>query len=185
MMGVKNVVFIGDVVGKSETIEALRVVGEKDINEINIIYDDMGLFLEENGKVKSIGSEIGAFVRLDDLDQGYAYHQMDRAVFLNPNKTNARVILPAAPYYFITRPHNIDYVFYANNYTNTDIGVELFDDINEALPIFEGKRLAKGTTSEIGMSESTSNPFGAEQHKDLASKLLNYYFENSIKKTPK
>jgi hypothetical protein len=185
---VKNVVFIGDSgAGKSETIEALRVVGEKDINEINIIYDDMGLFLEENGKVKSIGSEIGAFVRLDDLDQGYAYHQMDRAVFLNPNKTNARVILPAAPYYFITRPHNIDYVFYANNYTNTDIGVELYDDINEALPIFEeGKRLAKGTTSEIGMSESYfSNPFGAVQHKDLASKLLKYYFEKLHKENTK
>lgn len=176
----KNVVLIGDSgAGKSETIEALRVVGEDKINEINIIYDDMGLFFEEDGKVKSIGSEIGAFVRLDDLDQGYAYHQMDRAVFLNPNKTNARVIIPASPYYYITKHHKIDYVLYANNYYETTKGIEIFSDVKEILPIFEkGARLAKGTTSEVGMTESYfANPFGAVQHEKEVKALLDKYFD--------
>src|SRR5690606_9677217 len=99
--------------------------------------------------------------------------------FLNPNKVNARVILPASPYYFITKPHQVDYVLYANNYYETPKGIEIFDKLEDVLPIFEkGARLAKGTTSEIGMSESYfANPFGAVQHRELASKLLKHYFK--------
>src|SRR5690606_32202930 len=95
----KNVVIIGDSgAGKSETIEALRLVGSKYISSIDIVYDDMGSFEILNNHILSSGSEIGAFVRLDDLDQGYAYKQIDRAVFLNPNQVNARVVLPASTY---------------------------------------------------------------------------------------
>ena len=81
----KHVVIIGDSgAGKSETIESLRVVGEGKVTSIEIIYDDMGTFDYKDGKVISYGTEIGAFVRLDDLDQGYAYKQIDRAVFFKP-----------------------------------------------------------------------------------------------------
>ena len=47
------------------------------------IFDDMGTFKLINNQVYANGTEIGAFVRLDDLDQGYAYEIMDRALFLN------------------------------------------------------------------------------------------------------
>ena len=35
--------------------------------------------------------KIGAFVRLDDMASGYAYREMDRAIFMNPDKINSRI----------------------------------------------------------------------------------------------
>src|SRR5690606_36565172 len=179
----KNVVIIGDSgAGKSETIEALRLVGSKYISSIDIVYDDMGSFEISNNQVLSSGSEIGAFVRLDDLDQGYAYKQIDRAVFLNPNKTNARVVLPAADYEFVMRNHKVDLLLYANNYDETKSGLEIFDASDDAAKVFEeGKRKAKGTTSEVGMTSTYfANSFGPVQHEDLTKELISTYF-NKLK----
>ena len=47
------------------------------------------LSLGDKGKVKTSGTEIGAFVRLDDLDAGYSFKELDRSVFMNPDKVNA------------------------------------------------------------------------------------------------
>ena len=44
------------------------------------------------------GTEMGAFVRLDDLQSGYAFGQIDRAIIMNPDEVNARVILPVTKY---------------------------------------------------------------------------------------
>lgn len=179
----KHVVIIGDSgAGKSETIESLRVVGEGKVTSIEIIYDDMGTFDIKDGKIVSYGTEIGAFVRLDDLDQGYAYKQIDRAVFLNPNKTNARVVLPAADYEFVMRDHKVDLLLYANNYDETKSGLEIFDASDDAAKIFEdGKRMAKGTTSEVGMTSTYfANPFGPVQHEELTKSLITTYF-NKLK----
>lgn len=183
----KHVVIIGDSgAGKSETIESLRVVGEGKVTSIEIIYDDMGTFDIKDGKIVSYGTEIGAFVRLDDLDQGYAYKQIDRAVFLNPNKTNARVVLPAADYEFVMKDHKVDLLLYANNYDETKSGLEIFDASDDAAKIFEdGKRMAKGTTSEVGMTSTYfANPFGPVQHEELTKDLIATYFnklkENNI-----
>src|SRR5690554_523906 len=176
----KNVVIIGDSgAGKSETIESLRVVGEGKVTSIEIIYDDMGTFDYKDGKVVSFGTEIGAFVRLDDLDQGYAYKQIDRAVFLNPNKTNARVVLPAADYDFVMKDHKVDLLLYANNYDEEKSGLEIFSDIEMAAKVFEeGKRKAKGTTSEVGMTSTYfANPFGPVQHEALTQPLIDDYFK--------
>ena len=179
----KHVVIIGDSgAGKSETIESLRVVGEGKVTSIEIIYDDMGTFDIKDGKIVSYGTEIGAFVRLDDLDQGYAYKQIDRAVFLNPNKTNARVVLPAADYEFVMKDHKVDLLLYANNYDETKSGLEIFDASDDAAKIFEdGKRMAKGTTSEVGMTSTYfANPFGPVQHEELTKSLITTYF-NKLK----
>jgi hypothetical protein len=113
----KNIVVIGDSgAGKSETLEALRVIGSQYIKSMRVIYDDMGTFMIKNNNMVSFGTEIGAFVRLDDLDSGYAYQEFDRAVFLNPDKTNARLILPVSEYHFVMHEHHVDIVLYANNY---------------------------------------------------------------------
>ena len=57
----------------------------------------MGIFKEKDGKVYGYGTEIGAFVRLDDLI-GYAFKELDRSIFMNPDKINARLVMPVAPY---------------------------------------------------------------------------------------
>ena len=67
-----NVLIIGDTAaGKSESLEAFRIMGWEHIRELRIIADDMGsLEVTNEGSVVAYGSEIGAFVRLDDLQQG-------------------------------------------------------------------------------------------------------------------
>ncbi|MEW6230163.1 MAG: phosphoenolpyruvate carboxykinase, partial [Bacillota bacterium] len=76
-----TVLIIGDTAaGKSESLEAFRVLGEEYIRELRVIADDMGsLEIEQDGSIKGYGTEIGAFVRLDDLQPGYAFDQIDRA----------------------------------------------------------------------------------------------------------
>jgi len=176
----KNVAIIGDSgAGKSETLEALRQIGHEYIKDMNVIFDDMGTFYLKDNKVYATGTEIGAFVRLDDLDQGYAYREFDRAIFLNPDQANARLILPVSSYDFIMSDHQVDMLFYANNYKKTNQGLEFFNDINQAIEIFrQGRRLAKGTTQEIGLVDSYfANPFGPVQQKDETDIILNQYFK--------
>ena len=48
--------------GKSETIEALKSLGNEKIKNIEIVFDDMGTFHVEDGTVYAKGTEIGAFV---------------------------------------------------------------------------------------------------------------------------
>ena len=177
---IKNIVVIGDSgAGKSETLEALRVIGNDKIKSMDIVFDDMGVFkLNQKGHVVASGTETGAFVRLDDLDTGYAYEIMDRAIFLNPNKVNARVVIPISSYKFIVKEHLVDMVLYANNYDEENFGVKVFENLDNALDTFKtGKRKAKGTTSEVGLVESYfANPFGPHQMQESCDILLNKYF---------
>lgn len=171
----KNICIIGDSgAGKSETLEALRIIGSEYIKQMRVIFDDMGTFYFKGSKVYAMGTEIGAFVRLDDLDSGYAYQEMDRAIFLNPNQTNARVILPISYFDFVIKDHEIDLVMYANNYKETDEGLRFFEDEALALDVFrKGERFAKGTTSEVGLVSSYfANPFGPVQRLEETDELL-------------
>jgi len=184
----KNIAVIGDSgAGKSETLEALRMIGKDYIKDMRIIFDDMGTFFIKDDQVFANGTEIGAFVRLDDLDAGYAYQEMDRAIFLNPDQTNARVILPVSTYDFISSDHQVDVLLYANNYVDTDEGLRYFDHIDEAKETFKaGKRFAKGTTAEVGLVESYfANPFGPVQEKEktdgLIDQMLKKLFDDKIK----
>lgn len=177
----KTIVLIGDSgAGKSETLEALRMVAGKNIVSMKTIFDDMGTFKIINGKVYAFGTETGAFVRLDDLENGYAYKEMDRAIFLNPDKINSRIVLPVATYPQIMKGYEVDMVFYANNYSEDINVVKLFDNYYDAIQCFKrGARVAKGTTSEKGLVESYfANPFGPCQNKELCDPLLDMYFNN-------
>jgi hypothetical protein len=146
---------------------------------MNIIFDDMGIFYIENNKVYAKGTEIGAFIRLDDLDTGYAYKELDRAIFMNPERNNARVVLPITDYNFITCEHKVDYLFYANNYEDSEIAIKQFTDEFEALRVFkEGKRKAKGTTQEEGVVTSFfANPFGVLQLQKQSEILIDEVFK--------
>ncbi|MDF9825771.1 hypothetical protein M2475_002157 [Breznakia sp. PF5-3] len=175
----KGIMLMGDSgAGKSESIEALKALGNDVIKDIEVVFDDMGTIHIEDGVPYGQGTEIGAFIRLDDLDPGTPYRDMDRSIFFNPDVLNARVITPAAPYSVISKNHEIDLFCYANNY-DKDLGMRKIDDMEEAKPIFvEGKRMAKGTTQEVGLSTTYfANPFGPMQEQDVCDPIINEVFD--------
>lgn len=186
-----NIVLVGDSgAGKSETLEAFRLLAKSYISEMTVIFDDMGsIEIAEDGSFLGYGTEIGAFLRLDDLQPGYAFEQMDRNIFMNPNLTNARVIVPVTSYKKVVSGTPIDFFLYANNFepiTANKPAIERFATAEEALQFFsQGKRMAKGTTSEQGMTESYfANPFGApqrrSQHEKLARQMLQKMYKAGI-----
>lgn len=175
-----NVVIMGDSgAGKSESLEALRTLSEDYISDMTIIFDDMGIVkLDGTGKPLGYGTEIGAFVRLDDLDAGYAFKEIDRSIFMNPDKINARLVMPVAPYKEIIKGYPIDFFLYANNYEEGQ-ELEIFqDDVAAAIKLFKsGARMAKGTTTEKGLVESYfANPFGPAQKKQETDVIIEKYF---------
>ena len=175
-----NIVIMGDSgAGKSESLEAFRTLNQKYIKHMRVIFDDMGfLKIENDRKIKGYGTEIGAFVRVDDLESGYAFEQLDRGIFTNPDKINARVTIPISTYEIISKGYEVDIMLYANNYEDSDKKIKFYDNIEEAINIFEdGSRKAKGTTSEKGLVKSYfANPFGAIQERESNEKLVREYF---------
>jgi hypothetical protein len=183
-----TILIIGDTgAGKSETIEAFRIIGEELIEEIIIIADDMGsLEINGQGAMFGYGTEIGAFVRLDDLQPGYAFGQLDRTIIMNPSQTNARVILPVTSYDHVIKGYPIDIVVYANNYEEIDDDhpiVERLKSPESALHIFrEGTAMSKGTTTAIGLVHTYFvNVFGAVQYKSLHEEIAIKYFDALFK----
>ena len=175
-----NIVIMGDSgAGKSESLEAFRTLNEKFIRHMRVIFDDMGyLKIEEDGTIKGYGTEIGAFVRIDDLDPAYAYEQLDKGIYSNPDKINARVTIPISTYKIISKGYKVDYMLYANNYAESPQKINFFDNLEQAITVFEdGARKAKGTTTEKGLVKSYfANPFGPVQERLLAEKLVREYF---------
>ena len=181
----KNVVFFGDSgAGKSESIEALQEIADDQIINIETIFDDMGSFaVTADGQVYAQGTEIGAFVRLDDLSSAVAFNNMDRGIYLNPDQKNARVIIPADSYNRVITHHPIDMWVYANNYSQ-QIGIHRFETQEEAKKTFiAGKRKALGTTDEVGMSTTFfANPFGPVQEQERTQPLIDQVFERLFAK---
>lgn len=176
----KGIMLMGDSgAGKSESIEALKNVGKDVIKNIEVVFDDMGTIHIEDGVPYGQGTEIGAFIRLDDLDPGTPYRDMDRSIFMNPESSNnARVITPAAPYEVIAMNHKIDLFAYANNYDDK-LGLARFETLEKAKETcVEGKRMAKGTTQEVGISTTYfANPFGPMQQQDVCDPLIDQVFK--------
>lgn len=178
-----NIVIVGDSgAGKSESLEAFRVLAHDHLRAMTIIFDDMGsLQLQPDGSIAGYGTEIGAFVRLDDLQPGYAFGQVDRSIFMNPHKTNARLVIPVTTYDAVMAGYRIDMVLYANNYEavgETQPHVEFFASPEDAIPVFrEGHRAAKGTTDERGLVRTYyANPFGPAQMTGVHDPLAEQYF---------
>lgn len=178
-----NVVLVGDSgAGKSESLEAFRSLSSDHIADMVIVYDDMGMITKKDDKYIGVGTEIGAFVRLDDLDQGYAFKELDRSIFMNPDKINARLVMPVATYEEIIKGYEVEYILYANNYDGVEENgkhISFFENSDEAIKVFkEGKRMSKGTTTEDGIVESYfANPFGPMQKQEETDKLIEEYFK--------
>ncbi len=178
-----NVIVIGDTgAGKSETLEAMRNIAGDEVEELIIIADDMGsLAIDSQGKVIGYGTEIGAFVRLDDLQSGYALGQIDRTIIMNPDQVNARVVLPVTKYDEVIKGYPVDLFLYANNYEVVDPEhpvIHRFDQAGEAINVFRaGAVMSKGTTNTSGLVNSYfANIFGPPQYADLHDELAERYF---------
>jgi hypothetical protein len=183
-----NVLLVGDTAtGKSESLEALRQAGEARIAELRVIADDMGSLEVVGGAgeggptVLGYGTEIGAFVRLDDLQRGYAFGQIDRAIIMSPHKVNARVVLPVTTLDEVLHGYPVDFLLYANNYEEVDDRhpmIERFTTLDEATHIFrEGYAMSKGTTTSTGLVHTYfANVFGPAQrmetHDEIAGRVF-------------
>lgn len=190
--GSYTVMIIGDSgAGKSESLEALRTIAGDDIEDITIIADDMGSIDIEpkTGKILGYGTETGAFVRMDDLQPGYAFGQIDRAIIMNASQVNARVVLPVTTYDEVMRGYHVDFVLYANNYETVDDEhptLERFETADEALNVFqEGRVMSKGTTATSGVVHNYfANIFGPPQYKEvhdvLAAKYFKQFFDTGL-----
>jgi len=175
----KNICLVGDSgVGKSETLETLRADFSNRIRDIEIIFDDMGYIYKKNNHIYFSGTEIGAFIRTDDLDSNYAYKQLDRAIYINPTKNNSRLIMPINLYNRIIDDYKVDCFFYLNNYDDNE-EISYYKNINEMKETFVlGKRLALNTTNEVGITNTFfSNPFGPLQKKEQTLLLIDKYFK--------
>jgi len=186
-----TILMMGDTgAGKSETLEAFRVLAEKYIRELTIIADDMGsIELDSDGCPIGYGTEIGAFLRLDDLQPGYAFGHLDRSIIFNPSQVNARIVFPVTKFETVIAGHKIDYILYANNYEEIDNEhpvIEKFSSAEWALDIFrEGAVMSKGTTTSSGLVHSYfANIFGPPEykaeHEKIAAKYFGCFFKNNV-----
>ncbi len=186
-----TILMMGDTgAGKSETLEAFRVLGEKHIRELKIIADDMGsIEIDKDGCPIGYGTEIGAFLRLDDLQPGYAFGHLDRSIIMNPSQVNARIVIPVTNFETLIKGHKIDYILYANNYEEIDGEHPVIEKLNsdkEALAIFrEGAVMSKGTTTSSGLVHSYfANIFGPPEYKSehelIAEKYFEVFYKNNI-----
>lgn len=186
-----TVLIMGDTgAGKSETLEALRTIAGDEIDEITVIADDMGsLELKPGFPVAGYGTETGAFVRLDDLQPGFAFGQIDRTIIMSPAQVNARVVIPVTTYETIMKGYMPDFILYANNYDTVDSQhpiIERFSDPEQALETFRaGSVMSKGTTSTTGLVQTYfANIFGPDQyqelHEPLALEFFNSFFQQGI-----
>jgi hypothetical protein len=183
-----TILMMGDTgAGKSETLEAFRVLGEKHIRQLTIIADDMGsIELDANDQPIGYGTEIGAFLRLDDLQPGYAYGHLDRSIIMNPSQVNARIVFPVTKFDTIVQGHKIDYILYANNFEEIDNEhpvIERFSTPEWALDVFsEGAVMSKGTTTTSGLVHSYfANIFGPPEYKEVHDKIAARYFASFFK----
>lgn len=180
-----SALIIGDTgAGKSESLEALRSIASDEIEDLTIIADDMGsLGRNADGRVLGFGTETGAFVRLDDLQSGYALGQIDRTIIMNPDQVNARVVMPVTRFESIMEGTPLDCVLYANNYEAVDQEhpvIQKFEDIESAIDIFRrGSVMSKGTTTSKGLVETYfANIFGPTQFKEMHEPLAHAYFQD-------
>jgi hypothetical protein len=183
-----TILMMGDTgAGKSETLESFRVLGEKQIRDLKIIADDMGsIELDSEGNAIGYGTEIGAFLRLDDLQPGYAYGHLDRSIIMNPSQVNARIVFPVTSFETIIHGYKIDYILYANNYEEIDNDhpvIERFNNAEWALDVFRnGAVMSKGTTTSTGLVHSYfANIFGPPEYRDIHEKIVEKHFASFFK----
>jgi hypothetical protein len=175
-----NIVLMGDSgAGKSESIEAFRHLAHEYLESITIVFDDMGTLFNIDGKIYASGTEIGAFVRIDDLDMSYAFSHLNDALMYNIGENNSRLVYACTPYEEVIHRYPVDIFLYANNYEDAKDTLRFFSDYHDLISVSEqGQRKAKGTTGEVGLVSSYfANPFGPVQERKLTHEIVERDFK--------
>ena len=125
-------------------------------------------------------------MRLDDLQPGFAFGQIDRTIIMNPAQVNARVVIPVTTYDNIMKGYPPDLILYANNYDPVDSDhpiIERFNSQEEAMAVFRsGTVMSKGTTTSTGLVQSYfANVFGPQQYQALHEPIAEKYFKSFFK----
>ncbi len=178
-----SILFFGDCgAGEEETLEAMMDIFGNKISDVIIIADDMGsLDIDDDMNVIGYGTEVGSFIRLDDLAPSAKFGAIDRAIFMKVDETNSRVVIPTTTMYNVNRGTKIDMVLYTNNYEEVDEDhpvIELFDKSKDALGVLRrGCAMSMGATTATGLQETYFvNPFGVPEYPELHDKLAQKFF---------
>ena len=55
---------------------------------------------------------------------------------MNPDKVNARIVIPITEYKDVVAKHDVDLFLYANNYEENGDSLSFFDNVDDALKVF-------------------------------------------------
>ena len=134
----KTVLVIGD--KRTEILAALRSSDSSAVIEMSIIADDTGsLMIGDGGSVVGSGTGCGVLLRLDMLQEGDTCKQMDRAIFMNPQASTGRVLLPVNTIEEVLKGYGIDLLLLVSAPEATGAAhppVEMLEDSEQALRVF-------------------------------------------------
>lgn len=101
--------------GKSALCTSLLQICDKKNIPYSKVFDDQGVLHNLDNDIYASGSEIGAFLHIDDLPQVTIYKQMSASVLLQEQQETTHVILPFTSIEEIRKFHKVDIIFYLDN----------------------------------------------------------------------
>ena len=163
-----NVVLMGTAEPAVRSLEACGSADEH-LRDLTVVFDDMGTPMQD-GRVVGIGTD-GAFVRLDDLQPGYAYAEVEKYLH-EPHKTNARIVIPVHPMESNCRLA-CGYISVCQQLRTGHQAAAVpavFSDVDEALGVCnQGARYPKAPPANRDLFIRTANPFGAPQKRNITT----------------
>ena len=131
----------------------------------------MGTLFYEKGKVTAAGTEIGAFVRLDDLELGYAFSHLNDALMYNVAESNSRLVYPCTSYEEVIHHYPVDmhakgWGAYGTFTVNKDISKYTYASV-----------LQKGEKTEVFVRLSTvaGERGAADTERDIRGCAIKFY----------
>ena len=165
-------------------------MADTEIRDLAIVADDMGSLELRDDHVMAYGTEIGAFLRLDDLSPGFAFGQIDRAIIMSAGRMNARIVLPGhrlrecrarrAPGRGAVRQQ------LRGSRRRPSRPGTVRQRAADALKVFrDGTSMSKGTTTSTGLVHTYfANIFGPPQyrklHEELAGRFFSAFYEQGV-----
>lgn len=98
---------------------------------------------------------------------------------MNPDKVNARIVIPITDYKDVVAKHHVDFFLYANNYEDGGEALSFFDNVDGALAVFRAGNsvwLREQQCRICLVGSYFANPFGPVQRQEQTEPILADYF---------